>query len=205
MIDGRPLDDKPIEFTSPLGATVKANPDGGITYDPRGVAAFRTLKRGARLTESFVYRVDNFIHQAEAIATFTVIGRNRWHNDVNEFDVNNNNSIEPLDVLVIVNDVNSQGVRELLQDDDETVPPAFLDVDDDGTVSPLDVLIVINKINSDRNGEGEGESIAAVIDTRFGSRPSAIRPEEIDAVMAAASTQFDWEEVTLRKGRGKTR
>jgi Ca2+-binding RTX toxin-like protein len=205
MIDGRPLNNQPIEFTSPLGATVKANPDGGITYDPRGVAAFRALKRGDRLTESFVYRVDNFIHQAEAIATFTVIGRNRWHNEQNAFDVNNSNSIDPLDVLVIINDLNSQGVRELPHDDDETVPPAFLDVDDDGTVSPLDVLIVINKINSDRNGEGEGESIAAVIDTRFGSRPSAIRPEEIDAVMAAASTQFDWEEVTLRKGRGKTR
>ena len=165
------------------------------------MAAFRALKRGASLTESFVYRVDNFIHQAEAIATFTVIGRNRWHNERNAFDVNDNNSIDPLDVLVIINDVNSQGVRELLQDDDETVPPAFLDVDDDGTVSPLDVLLVINKINTDRNGEWEGESMAAVMDTRFGSNPIAIRAEEIDAMMAGASTEFVWEEVTLRKAR----
>ncbi len=202
LIDGRPLDDKPIGFTSPLGATVKANPDGSITYDPRGVAAFRALKRGARLTESFVVRVDNFIHQAEAIATFTVIGRNRWHNERNAFDVNNNNSIDPLDVLEIINDVNTQGIRELLQDDEESVPPAFLDVDDDGTVSPLDVLMVINRINSDRNGEGEGEAMAAVLDSRLGSNASEIRPEEIDAIMAAASTQFVWEEVTLRKGKG---
>ena len=204
MIDGHPLNNMPIEFTSPLGALVKASPEGLITYDPRGIPRFQSLKRGERLTESFVYRVDNFIHQAEAIATFTVIGRNRWHNDRNEYDVNNNGTIDPLDVLVIINDVNAFGGRELLHDDDETVPSAFLDVDDDGTVSPLDVLKLINRINLDRNsGGGEGEARVAVSDARFGSTSRIIRSEEIDSLMASANMQSLWEDITIRKGRRK--
>jgi len=204
MIDGRPLNNMPIEFTSPLGAMVRANPEGLITYDPRGIPAFQSLKRGERLTESFLYRVDNFIHQAEAIATFTVIGRNRWHNDRNEYDVNNNGTIDPLDVLVIVNDVNAFGVRELLQDDDKSVPPVFLDFDDDGTVSPLDVLKLINRINLDRNsGGGEGEANVAVSNARLGTTSRIIRSEEIDAMMAAANMQSLWEDIAVRKGRRK--
>ena len=208
MMDGRLLNDQPIEFTSRLGATVKANPEGIITYDPRGVGAFRALKPGERLTESFVYRVDNFIHEAEAIVSFTVIGRNRWNNEKNVYDVNNNGTIDPLDVLEIINDVNALGTRELLQDDEESVPPAFLDVDNDGSVSPLDVLMLINKINETRNGGGEGESSLAVSAAPVISNARSIQKDEvtaaqIDAMMAAADIQTYWDNDNLRKGKRK--
>jgi hypothetical protein len=203
MIDGRPFEDLSIEFISPLGATVKASPDGTILYDPRGVPGFLALKRGEQRTESFVYQVDNFIHRAEAIVSFTVIGRNRWHNVLNPFDVTNDGRTDPLDVLRIVNDLNSNGTRELSQEDEETTPPAYFDVDDDGTVSPLDVLRLVNRINGAGNGEGE---IGNLLDMAVGSplfpagrQSYRIRNNAIDAVLAAASAESLWDEIMKRK------
>jgi hypothetical protein len=203
MIDGRPLEGQSIEFISPLGATVKASPDGTILYDPRGVPGLLALKRGEQRTESFVYQVDNFIHQAEAIVSFTVIGRNRWHNVLNPFDVTNDGRTDPLDVLRIVNDLNSNGTRELSQEDDETTPPAYFDVDDDGTVSPLDVLRLVNRINGVGNGEGENDSPMEMesrsLASPVGQRSDRTRTDAIDAVLAAASFQSLWEEIAKRR------
>ena len=203
MIDGRPLEGQSIEFISPLGATVKASPDGTLLYDPRGVPGFLALKRGVQRTESFVYQVDNFIHQAEAIVGFTVIGRNRWHNVINPFDVTNDGKTDPLDVLRIVNDLNSNGTRELSQEDDETTPPAYFDVDDDGTVSPLDVLRLVNRINGAGNGEGEsGNPFDMEVSSPLspiGRKSYRIRNDAIDSMLAAASAESLWEEITKRK------
>jgi hypothetical protein len=116
------------------------------------------LKVGESITESFVYRVNNFLHQAEALANFTVQGSSRWHNLALAVNVNNDSSVDPLDVLVLINYLNTYGTRSL---DDEVDGPRsehFLDVDNDGGTSPLDVLIVINWLNSrNSNGGGEGE------------------------------------------------
>jgi hypothetical protein len=202
MIDGRPLEGQSIEFTSPLGAKVTASPDGTILYDPRGVPSFLALKRGEQRTESFIYQVDNFIHHAEAIVSFTVIGRNRWHNAVNPFDVTNDGRIDPLDVLRIVNELNSDGTRELSQEDEENAPPAFLDVDDDGTVSPLDVLRLVNRINGGGNAEGESHGLSDDTTIPIGQKSDRIRTDELDALWAAGGFQTLWEEVTKRRGLG---
>lgn len=56
------------------------NPNGGFTYDPRGVAAFRALPQGATATETFVYtasdRSDGSGFTDTATATITVTGVN---------------------------------------------------------------------------------------------------------------------------------
>ena len=159
--DGRELafGDSTVEFLSPLGARVTASTNGQVTYNPRGVQTFRALKRGESLTESFIYRVDNFIHEAEAIVDFVVFGTNVWRNERNPLDVDDDSFVSPLDVLHLINDINLNGAREL--DDIGPKIARFLDVDDDGTISPLDILIVINWINQQR-GNGEGESIEGV-------------------------------------------
>jgi hypothetical protein len=135
--------------------------------------------------------------------SFTVIGRNRWHNVLNPFDVTNDGRTDPLDVLRIVNDLNSNGTRELSQEDEETTPPAYFDVDDDGTVSPLDVLRLVNRINGAGNGEGE---IGNLLDMAVGSplfpagrQSYRIRNNAIDAVLAAASAESLWDEIMKRK------
>jgi hypothetical protein len=102
--------------------------------------------------------VNNFLHQAEALANFTVLGSTRWHNPTLPVNVINDGSVDPLDALVLINFLNTYGTRSL---DDEVDGPRsehFLDVDNDGSIAPLDVLIVINWLNSrNSNGRGEGE------------------------------------------------
>ncbi|MCA9191341.1 MAG: hypothetical protein KDB03_06255 [Planctomycetales bacterium] len=76
-----------------------------------------------------------------------------WQNPVNRLDVNNDSLVIPLDVLIIINDLNAKGSRELTSGD--TPAPPFIDVNGDGIVAPIDALIVINHLNSSGGGEGE--------------------------------------------------
>jgi hypothetical protein len=89
----------------------------------------------------------------------------RWQNPRHPCDVNADGSITPLDVLLLINDINGRGSRELTTPSTPT-PPPFLDPNGDGWITPLDVLIVINYINahgsgpipSEPGGEGEYDS-----------------------------------------------
>lgn len=95
---------------------------------------------------------DSRFHNLRGTLSFTSIQQTPlWQNSVNQFDVDNDNVISPLDVLVIINFLNSsRGSKP------DFLPSPFLDVDGDDLVSPLDVLNVINKINSNQqSGEGE--------------------------------------------------
>jgi hypothetical protein len=91
-------------------------------------------------------------------------------------DVDGDGMITPIDVLILINHINSQGSGS---DSQEGEPGLRIDIDGDGHVSPIDVLILINVINdqlendaviappSDRevtslSGEGEGSSMAGL-------------------------------------------
>ncbi len=68
-------------------------------------------------------------------------------NPSNALDVNGNGLVDPLDVLVIINAINSIGIGPV------PMPPQFLghlDTNANGLVDPLDVLIVINYINANK-------------------------------------------------------
>jgi len=79
-----------------------------------------------------------------------------WQNQTRRQDVNNDGQVDLFDVLVIINEINRNGIRELKQTD--TTPPPFIDVDGDRIVAPTDVLIVINLVNAQSSGgQGEGE------------------------------------------------
>jgi len=76
-----------------------------------------------------------------------------FHNPLIATDVNGDFSISPLDALVVINRLNSQGSGSLSgQTRNDT--NSFVDTDNDNRLSPLDALVVINAIN---NGEGAGE------------------------------------------------
>ncbi len=81
-----------------------------------------------------------------------------FHNSLVATDVNGDFNISPLDALVIINRINSQGSGSLAGQ----VPGdtrSFVDVDNDNSLSPLDALVVINAIN---NGEGEPDPLVRV-------------------------------------------
>ncbi|MCY2977565.1 MAG: dockerin type I domain-containing protein, partial [Planctomycetota bacterium] len=81
-----------------------------------------------------------------------------WHNQRNPLDVDADGSVSPLDVLTLVNALNTGGGGTLPSiKPGELEPPPFFDVDYDGLLSPLDVLVVINHLN--QRGVGEGEFV----------------------------------------------
>ena len=74
-----------------------------------------------------------------------------WRNPVDSLDVDSDGFIAPLDVLVVINYINSGEPKSLPPQRDPTKP--FFDTDGDQVVSPLDVLRVINELNSEGGGQ----------------------------------------------------
>ncbi len=69
-----------------------------------------------------------------------------WHNPIDALDVNNDRFISAIDVLQIINDINSFGSRSL-DGPKDSLDWNFVDTTGDDFVSPIDVLQVINAIN----------------------------------------------------------
>ena len=88
-------------------------------------------------------------------ATIEIVSDTAWQNKVLTLDVDGDRSISPLDVLLLINAINSNAFSGgTLPQRGSIAQTAFLDPDGDNSLSPLDVLTVINRIN---RGEGEGE------------------------------------------------
>ncbi|MCO6455656.1 MAG: hypothetical protein J5I93_10215 [Pirellulaceae bacterium] len=72
-----------------------------------------------------------------------------WQNSLDRLDVNRDGVIAPIDVLLVVNELNSRGSRSLLVPPQwPLVPPPFVDVSGDNIVAPGDALWIINFLNS---------------------------------------------------------
>jgi hypothetical protein len=80
-----------------------------------------------------------------------------WHNVSRRHDVNGDGSTVPLDALMVINDLNMLGSRELPEPAGGLSPPPYLDVNADGFVSNIDALQVINQLNDQLNGETGAE------------------------------------------------
>jgi hypothetical protein len=86
-----------------------------------------------------------------------------WHNRQRPLDVDNNLAIIPLDVLLVINDINHASSRELpVPPISPNIPTWYIDTNGDNKVEPIDVLLIINYLNTQAAGEGpEGELSAA--------------------------------------------
>jgi hypothetical protein len=81
-----------------------------------------------------------------------------WQNPRQPLDVNGDGFITAQDVLLIVNDLNANGFRQLtVPPVAPQTPPPYLDIDGNGTAEPRDALLVINYLNTYGVGIGEGE------------------------------------------------
>ena len=94
-----------------------------------------------------------FIEKA-FIITVMDIGEGLYQNPSNPYDVDADRSVGPLDVLAIINLINSVGASIPVTQLSASSP--FVNVNGDNMVDPLDVLVLINFINS-RSSVGEGE------------------------------------------------
>ena len=83
-----------------------------------------------------------------------------WHNRAISSDVDQDAFVTPLDVLLLINELNAGGSRRL--GIRQATASTLLDVDADGALSPLDALWVINEINRRGLGSGAGEGESPV-------------------------------------------
>jgi hypothetical protein len=112
-------------------------------------------------TDEFTYTIEDQQGARSLPASVAVVvqpGENPWQNPVDRFDVDGDGRLNPLDVVQLINRINSAGTGELPAPTGQLSPPPFYDVNGDGRLSPIDVLQVINQVNLE-NGQAEGERI----------------------------------------------
>ncbi|MFO0922399.1 MAG: dockerin type I domain-containing protein [Pirellulales bacterium] len=80
---------------------------------------------------------------AQRFPTINFHRRSPWTNEDHVEDVNADGAITPLDALLIINELNRDGIRTL-----DTAPQnPYLDANGDAMLTPIDVLLVINTLN----------------------------------------------------------
>jgi hypothetical protein len=72
----------------------------------------------------------------------------RWHNASLRWDVDGNGRVDPMDVLMTINEINTNGLRQLDNSRSTDRSLLFVDINDDGFLDPLDALGIINFINA---------------------------------------------------------
>lgn len=107
-------------------------------------------------------------------------GVSTWQNPQNQYDVNGIDGVTPLDVLLIINEINQNGSRNLAEANFQS--PPYVDVNGDGFCTALDALLVINLINNRNSGEGE---LPAVRESDWGGSDSWLAPGMEDLELLA--------------------
>jgi hypothetical protein len=109
-----------------------------------------------------------FIEMAPPLDISVGGGEGEFTNPRNAFDVNDDDRVNPIDIIAVINDLTTHGVRPLDQLSIAiagALPAGYLDTNVDSVVNVLDVLGIINYITasfvaSAGGGSGEGESVA---------------------------------------------
>jgi len=124
--------------------------DGSFDYMP---------SIGFNRTDTFKYKARDATGASETATVALVVSTtNPWHNSVSPMDVNDDGDISPIDALMIILDLNQNGIRELPETRVDGTAVPLLDVNRDNRITPQDVLMIINHLNDVGNVEGEGES-----------------------------------------------
>ncbi|MFY7893463.1 MAG: tandem-95 repeat protein, partial [Pirellula sp.] len=134
--------------TPPNFGTAVAQSDGRILFIPQA---------GFTGTATFAYAVSDNDGLSSNVANVTVqVVASLYQNPSNKYDVNNDSFVSPIDVLLVINLLNSQGAS--IPVEQLPPPPPFYDVNGNGFVDATDVLSLVDFINGTGNsGSGEGE------------------------------------------------
>jgi uncharacterized delta-60 repeat protein len=160
-------DNDPDGSLDPTSVVIVSGPDmADVVVQSNGTIRF-TPRAGFLGTTQFRYVISDNDGRPSVPTEVTVrVVVSIYQNPRNRFDVDDDGPVSPLDVLVLINVLNSTAPS--LPVDGLPGPPAYVDVNADNRVDPLDVLAVINHINSRGNGEGEGIA-ACTFDDVFAS------------------------------------
>ncbi len=124
----------------------KITDDGGLN----------TIFTGDQNDQIYHANADDTILAAGGINDIWLNGVHQgWSNPRLPMDVDRDGQISPIDVLILINEINKGGSGRMLGSPDSA--SFYLDPDNDGFLAPLDVLVLINWLNRS-NGGGSGES-----------------------------------------------
>jgi hypothetical protein len=122
-----------------------------------------------------------------------------WSNPLNPFDANGNGTLEPHDVLVLIDELNRNGSRAL-STPPSVLPSLYMDVNRDALFSPADVLGVIDAVNRASQQSLAGGDLSGGLLSYFEGSELASVPEP--SGFAITSIGFGlW--LTLRRLRGR--
>jgi subtilisin family serine protease/subtilisin-like proprotein convertase family protein len=111
-------------------------------------------------------------------------GAAQFTNSVDIYDVNEDGNVNPLDALIIINDLTKYGPRRLTAGN---AGHMMLDVNSDGYAAPLDALLVINQL-SRQGGSRAASGIVVTSDDDLTPMPA---PAATAGVINAISTDAD--------------
>ncbi|MFV1964337.1 MAG: tandem-95 repeat protein [Pirellulaceae bacterium] len=184
---------------TPTGGTAAVDPQTGvITYTP-----FSSFDG----QDSFEYTVqdDDGGVSDPATVSVTVIPVRHWQNPADglRMDVNADGRVSAIDVLQVINKLNTGGPGVLPDPTPGNQPPPFYDVNGDGLITPIDALEVINFLNESLDGEGEGSIVSGYADASedLGQTAVVVAPGFAEYVMPSQSPLVN----ELRQGRSETR
>ena len=122
-----------------------------------------------------------------------------WSNPLNQFDANGNGTLEPHDVLVLIDDLNRNGPH-FLSTPPVGTPSVYVDVNRDALFSPADILSVIDAVNRASQQSLAGGNLSGGVLSYFEDSELATVPEP--SGFAITSIGFGlW--LTLRRLRGR--
>ncbi len=137
----------------PMYGTLDLAADGSFVYTPN-------VKFNRE--DSFTYRAsDGELVSSVAVVTITVNTARPWYNGAKPLDVSDDGNVSPVDALLGIDSLNSQGSRVLPIPRERPLAKPFYDTSRDGILSPIDVLLVIDYLNGRSSGQGEGEAAEA--------------------------------------------
>ncbi len=84
---------------------------------------------------------------SETFDITVVLGRSAHHNYNLPQDVNGDGYVSPIDALIIINEINSNGAHPIPIGGEGEPPTHRIDVNGDGMITPIDVLLIINLLN----------------------------------------------------------
>ncbi len=123
-----------------------------------------------------------------------------WTNPVESLDVNDDGLISPIDALIVINELNTVGPRQLDPPGAGEAPPPFVDTSGDGYASPIDALLILDHLTVQPSSSAAAVSAVASDLPRddVGSLPEGTAvgtttpSAQMVAAVAAALAANDW-------------
>ena len=116
-----------------------------------------------------------------------VIVANPWQNSPNQYDVNNDDGVSPLDALLLINYINAQASPPIPLPLPKPAGYPFYDVERGRQRRPhttcLLVINEINRLNTQLGGEGEGDAASRTV--------ASARNSHLDDVLRNDETWLD--------------